>query len=233
MKKVTNVFSKSALLIAAVFCLYNCGETTKKKENQLNEVAMQASPPEDMKAPANIISLEEADAIYENYGKHRIPAIESYETQKRSPKQKFEAARFVDFDYQTIKDYIAYVDQEAKKAGVKEVTKLRLYFANYPDQAKFSDGKKVVHPRQNSIFMLPTLAYDNGNYGFYIDKDGKAKLIKDWKPKTEKGMGVLFKSDAKSEASLLPNFFTNSSLQGGQSLIMNRGNGGPPPVMDF
>lgn len=230
MKNTTKVLWKFSVLFVLVFSLTNCGDNKqkRKKENTPEE-----NPPV-LEAPANIVSLEQADAIYANYSKHRIPAIESYETKQRAPSEAFEAARFVDFDYQMIKDYIAYVDQEAEKAGVKKVTKLRMYFANYPNEKTFPDGKEVVHERQNSIFMTPTLAKNGGNYSFYIGDDGKPELIIDWKAEMHKGMGSVPEQQEKTHASLVPSFFTtNNSMFDGQSLILNRGNNGPPPKTEF
>jgi hypothetical protein len=106
-----------------------------------------------------------------------------------------------------IKDYIAFVDYEAAKAGVKKGTKLRMYFANYPDEKKMPDGKDVVHQRQNSIFLLPTMATNDENYGSYIGDDGKPKLIADWKAEMKKGMGSVMKRQSKEHASIVPNFF--------------------------
>lgn len=215
-----------AVIVILSISLINCNGTGKKE--QLQQVVAA-----EIDAPENIITLEQADDIYSNYSKHRVSAIESYETKERAPSEKFEAARFVDFDYETIKNYIAYIDQEAAKAGVKKVTKLRMYFANYPNKERFSDNKKVVHPRQNSIFMTPTLAKDGGNYSFYIGDDGKAKLIIDWKAEIQKGMGAVLGKQKVSEASLIPSFSLNSNLYAGTSLIFNRGGNGPPPPSEF
>lgn len=207
--------------------LSSCIEKDKKPQEEEEK-------PKEVKAPKNIISLEQAEAVYQNYSKHRITIIQNYETQERDPSASFEAARFVDFDYDTIKKYIAYVDQEAAKAGVKKVTTLRLYFANYPNKEDFPDGKKVVHPRQNSIFITPTLEKDGGNYSFYIGDDGKPKLVIDWKDNSmQKGMGALNEDSERNQASMIPNFSLNSSLEGGHSLIMNRSGSGPPPRSEF
>lgn len=228
MKKAQKLLWKFCIVSILTLSLTACGDGKEKPSPENNN----ENPPI-VEAPANIIALEQADDIYNNYTKHRVAVIENYETQERSPSEKFEASRFVDFDYQMIKDYIAFVDQEASKAGVKKVTKLRMYFANYPNKDKFSDGKKVVHKRQNSIFLLPTMAANNGDYGFYIGDDGKPKLIVDWKTEMQKGMGSVLKKQSKQHASLVPNFFTNSSLFVSQSLTLNYGNGGPPPKTDF
>lgn len=214
-------------LSAFVLTMGSCAE--KKQPKQEKEQIQK-----EVKAPESIISLKEANSIYDNYTKHRVSLIENYETEQRAPSEEFISARFVDFDYKTIKNYIAYVDQEASKAGVKEVTKLRLYFANYPNEGKFSDGKRIVHPRQNSVFMVPTLDKNGENYGFYIGDDGKAQLISDWKQGNKVGMGLdTSNPNKKAYASMTPTFTLNSNLQGGRSLTLNRGNGGPPPKTEF
>jgi hypothetical protein len=221
----------SYLIAVSIIALssYGCNEPTKKTQEEEKEVVKPI-----IEAPDNIISLGQADSIYNNYNDHRISIIENYEKRERVPEEDFKAARFVDFDYQTLKDYIAYVDQEAKKAGVKKVKTMRLYFANYPNTAKFPNGKMVVHKRQNSIFMLPTLDKDGEDYGFYIGEDGKAKLVIDWKNEINKGMGLNEKVIDKSYAGFLPNSFSlNSNLQGGTSLTLNYGGSGPPPLTDF
>lgn len=220
MKNAKHVLRNMAVFAVLTFTFISCNEAGKEKPHQEEKPEV----PKEIDAPKNIISIREASAIYDNYTNYRVPAIVQYETQQRAPSEKFEAARFVDFDYQMIKDYIAFVDKEAENAGVKKVTTLRMYFANYPDETKFKDDKDVVHPRQNSIFLLPTMAADGGNFGFFIGANGKAQLIKDMR--TNAGD----KSD-KSEASLLPSF--NTMFYSDQSLILNRGNSGPPPFGDF
>jgi len=219
-------FRKLSFLGMALLAILSLNLSCNDQSN--NEVSTEVIDP-----PIGIITLSEADAIYDNYSKHRVAGIESYETEQRAPKEEFQAARFVDFDYQMIKDYIAYVDQEAAKAGVKKVTKLRMYFANYPDKKKFSDGKAVVHPRQNSLFLLPTMAAKNGDYGFYIGADGKAKLIADWKASNSDGTGSILQEQEFNTASLVPNFFSSTNLKEGTSLTLNRGHSGPPPYGDF
>jgi hypothetical protein len=213
--------------ISSVLFIWSCQE--QKKDTTQDPKQQQEKP---VTAPESIISLEQADAIYENYSKHRVEVITQYETQTRAPEQTFIPARFVDFDYQTLKQYLKYVEQEAKKANVEKISTLRLYFANYPNEQKFPDGKRVVHPRQNSIFMLPTMDINGENEGFYIGTDGKAKLISDWKTDQEEGLGGITEP-RRTYASMVPNISLNTNLYGGTSLVLNRGNGGPPPKTDF
>ena len=217
------------VLSTLIFGFSSCADKAKKEPKETPDENSSI----EVKPPANIISLELADSIYNNYSKHRVSIIESYEIKQRAPQEKFEASRFVDFDFDTIKQYIDYVEQEANKAGVKKITKLRLYFANYPNQKKFPNGKDVVQPRHNSIFMLPTLDRNGLDYGFFIGANGKPELISDWKASTKKDVGLFSQSSRKSYAGFSVNFSLNSSLQRGNSLTLNFGNGGPPPKTDF
>ena len=225
MKRPTSITTK-ILCVLVLTSIFSCNQ--QQKENKPN-----SKTPPIVDAPTNIISLNEANAIYDNYSEHRVRLIEPYETQQRQPDEKFEASRFVDFDYDALKQYIAYIDQEAEAGGVKKITKLRLYFANYPNEEKFPNGKKVVHKRQNSIFMVPTLEKGGINYGFFIGDNGTAELIKDWKDSSKDGLGFSLDKKQEAQAGFVPNFVLNTSLQGSKSLAFNFGQGGPPPKTDF
>ena len=53
------------------------------------------------------------------------------------------------FSLDSLKQYIAYVEQEAKKRGKKNLG-LRVYFAAYPKEGNYSD------PGFSTVFMAPT-----------------------------------------------------------------------------
>ncbi|MEC3965191.1 hypothetical protein [Flagellimonas halotolerans] len=208
-KAVIAFFGATLLLFGA------CQQGPKKDE---------PTEPEEVLPPEGIISLEESKSLYDNYTKNRVGVIEEYEME-RYPDRKHIPARFTSFSYADIKDYMAYVEQEAKEAGV-EVASLRLYFANYPDKERFPDGKKVVHPRQNSIFLVPTTIIDGKELGFYIGADGKAKPIKGVVGNSETG-----EKDGPntSQAGFAPSLFQDDI----KSLNLNHGTSGPPPYTDF
>lgn len=217
-RKTAITFIASVSLLAS-----SCQQGPKKDgttpKNPKEHQEEQVSP------PRGIISLEESKSLYDNYTKHRWDMIHTYEME-RKPDEEFVPARYSDFDYATIKQYLAFVEQEAKEAGV-DISTLRIYFANYPDQERFPDGEKVVHPRQNSIFMLPTMKVDGQNWGFYIGADGKAKLIKGAVGET--GIGNTSEQGKRAQASLVPSISTASE---DQSLSLNHGNSEPPPHTD-
>lgn len=208
-RKTAIAFLASILLFAS-----SCQEGPKKEE-----------PIEPVSPPRGIISLVESKSLYDNYSRHRLDMIQKYELE-RKPDEAFVPARYSDFDYATIKQYLAFVEQEAKEAQV-DISTLRIYFANYPDKEHFPDGEKVVHPRQNSIFMVPTMKVDGQNWGFYIGADGKAKLIKGAVGET--GIGQTSAQGERAQASMVPSL---SAAYDEQSLNLNHGNSEPPPYTD-
>jgi hypothetical protein len=205
-------------------------------------------------APKQIIAVDEARSFYDDYTKRRVPLIQRYEdsinrvrasdklpkvqqradtskAQKEEGPARFDVARYVYYDYATIKQYIEYIEQEAKMANV-EISTLRLYFSNYPDDPQF------VHPRQNSIMLSPTVKRGERDYLFYIGElDGKAEAVlldNAFGPMKPDGMGDASPGDGKSYASFVPSLGSNRPnpvlpLQEGKSLTLNRGNGVPPP----
>lgn len=223
---------------AAFLILTGCGDQKTKEEESVVKI-------EEVKAPEQIISVEQARKMYQSYTERRVPLIQNYEKSQEVQKQEqtqvkdsFDVARYVYYDYQTIKDYLAYIEQEAAKADI-EISTLRFYFSNYPNEARFEDGKAVIHPRQNSIFILPASTVDNAQYGFYLkeQEDGSvapAYLSWDLSPYIPEGMGAVHEN-GKSLASMGPNFnnansSTMSTFQfGGGSTILNEGSSAPPP----
>ncbi|MEW2921360.1 hypothetical protein AB1A65_07825 [Muricauda sp. ANG21] len=222
-----NLKKVAAIILGAfLFTLGACQQGPKKEEPAESKAAVEQ---ERVSPPEGIISLEESKSLYDNYTKNRLGIIQQYEME-RKPEEEFEAARFTSFTYADMKHYMAYIEQEAKEAEV-DISSLRFYFANYPDKADFPDGSKIVHPRQNSIFIVPTMKVDGKDYGFYIGGDGKAKLIKDAVGET--AVGSTAKNQEKSYASFVPNIATSAMLQDGKSLNKNHGSSGPPPDGDF
>ncbi len=235
------IISKNALLrqfltFIVLLILAGCGEQKAKEE--VPEVKQ-----DEIKAPEQIVSVDQARSMYKTYTERRVPLIQKYEDayDKRDSQMKdsFDVARYVYYDYKTIKDYLAYIEQEAAKANV-EISTLRFYFSNYPNEVKFDDGRPVIHPRQNSVFILPATTVDNKQYGFFLieNEDGStlpAYLRWNLEPYKPEGMGVI-NEEAKSYAGLGPNMGSSAPssvnlmpLAAPRSTILNEGNAGPPP----
>ncbi|WP_149275051.1 hypothetical protein [Pareuzebyella sediminis] len=197
-----------------------------------------------------IIFPEEARQLYVNYEKRRVNLIQEYEDSLDEKEQgkmqngqesntadsngsKFDVARYVYYDYEDLKKYMAYIENEAKLSGEK-LTTLRFYFANYPNDEKFPDGKAVVHPRQNSIMMSPTIQRDGKEYIFYTEdaQDGKRRavlLANDFQRRKGEGTNEKSQAESKSEASLAPSFASPAPVFADRSTTKNEGSSAPPP----
>lgn len=218
MKIKKKKFLKGQILLFALTLIFlgACNEQPKKDVEQKMETE------EEITAPKEIISLDEAKVLCENYENRRIPSILEYEAANSDSEEKFIPTQFVAFNLKTLKKYIKYVEKEAHKAKVKPDS-LRIYLGNY--------GNKGKDPNRNTVFILPTAQIGSKYGGFYIGNDGEAKLMRDYWPKGNDGQGGQ-EGEPKSKASFMPTINANL-MQGGGSLVMNRGGSGPPPHTDF
>lgn len=208
------------LLLFLITLISSCGDEKQKPTNENQPF---------VEAPKQIIEAAEAKKLFNNYENRRVPLIQHYEDSINADGNKFDVARFVSYDIETMKQYISFVEQEAAEANTK-VKSLRIYFANYPDITGFK------HPRQNSVMILPTTEFKGIESGFYTTGDGeggrKAVTIRSLFSKNSDKIDIRLSTHPKpkSEASFTSLFFTlTSPFQGKQSLIMNRGTGTPPP----
>ncbi|MGI9546868.1 MAG: hypothetical protein ACR2MM_06515 [Flavobacteriaceae bacterium] len=227
MKNSKKLFS--LILFLGTFVLISCGERTKEEGT---DSKTEVDPPE------QIVSMDEARTMYDNYTTRREPLIRKFEDSintSRRDTSKFDVARYTFYDYDTIKQYLAYIEQEAAKAGV-EISSLRFYYSNYPDKEVFPDGSKVIHPRQNSFFIIPTLKQDGENYAFTteVGKDGQLQAVLlngQLQPYNPNEMGMNSRYTKKSYAGFTagsalttpPVLFENGSL------TLNHGGAAPPP----
>ena len=171
------------------------------------------------------------------YSERRVSMIQHFEDSVNISKRdtaKFDVARYTYYDYKTIKQYLAYIEQEAAKAGV-EISTLRFYYSNYPDEKTFADGTPVVHPRQNSIFIIPTLNQDGEEFAFLTQETGKpaqksAVLLNGQLEYYDEGKTGMYSDDeTKSYAGFsissppTPVMFNNGST------VLNHGGAAPPP----
>lgn len=193
------------------------------------------SDPGPVKPPSEIISVERASEMYENYSSRRVPIIKKYEDSVVSG-PSFTPTRYAEYDLETIKQYIAYIEYEAKQAKV-DVKTLRFYLSNYPNSEKFSNGDKVRYPRRNSFFILPTMEYNGENVGFSIEEiEGKYSAIPIARDTIKMGK-VNSKAQNVSNGQLNEaGFFMSASSTvlsaGSKSLILNDGQLVPPPGPD-
>ncbi|WP_347372815.1 hypothetical protein [Aequorivita sp. Q41] len=218
----TKITKRFLVLIFANLLFISCQETSTHKEPQYN------GPPK-----GKIISVAQAQNMYKTYTERRVPIIQKFEDSIDKQDEKFLPTRYAEYDLETIKQYIAYIEHEAKGAKV-DIKTLRFYLSTYPASDKFSDGKAVKYPRRNSFFILPTMAYEGNNVGFSIENmDGKRVAVPINK-NFGKTKNIDGESDDSSNQMNEAGFFTsnNSAVQKSTSLIINDGQLIPPPGDD-
>ncbi|WP_405203578.1 hypothetical protein [Dokdonia sp. LLG6352-1] len=157
--------------------------------------------------PKIIIDVQEAEDMYHRYGKDIAPILE-----KNNPNLK--ATRSLSIDYKTLKDYIAFIDQEANKT---EITGLRIYFAKYDDSQ--NDGRATVF--LNPIMEAGAIGDLRDDVSFAIKtEDGKSTAVP---------VGKLIKkpTTGSNRADL-----TMTIQNGVQSLAANDFPWSPPPNSD-
>lgn len=190
------------------------------------ETPEKAPEEQEVNAPKDIIALEEAQKLYDTYTERRVPIIERYE---EAHSEGIDVARFTSFDYATLKEYIAFIEQEAASANVA-ISSLRVYFGNYPPETESGSG----YPRKNTVFLVPTMTQDGQEFGFFIREDAEGKSVAIPIPEASgenTETGSLGETKKHSYATFAPP--SSPVFAGDQSLVLNRGNVGPPPKEDF
>ncbi|PKA97176.1 hypothetical protein B0O79_0826 [Flavobacteriaceae bacterium MAR_2009_75] len=210
---------------------------------------------EEVKEPEGIIvSLKDGKEFYDTYSERRANLIRKYENSlnKRTIKKEgtdepnqiqesesdtmvgdFVPTRYVEFDYEKLKSYIKFIEQEADGAEVS-ISNLRIYLTNYPNKDKFEDGKPIKEPRRNSVMMVPTTTNGKKDFAFYTADDSedgqrKAYLLTEELQETGESTG----GKQKTKASLAPGSFLKPAgppppPQNQQSLYGNEGGLRPP-----
>ncbi|QQX76731.1 MULTISPECIES: hypothetical protein [Aequorivita] len=218
----TQTIQTVLLLICINLMLFSCQDISTHNESPYE------GPPKD-----HIISVDRAQEMYDAYSQRRVPILQKYEDSIAADGSKFTPTRYAEYDLKTIKQYIAYIEHEAKEANV-EIQTLRFYLSNYPASDKFPNGDVVKFPKRNSFFVVPTMAYEGKNVGFYLeDIDGVYTAL----PINRNGLRGKDENKMRDEPQGNVNeagFFISAAptLQGGgtTSIIFNEGNITPPPA---
>ena len=174
--------------------------------------------------PKQIISIEDAATLFKEYTEGRVPhvvaALDSTE------QESFVPARYTDFDYKVIKEYIAYIEQEAK-AAKKDIKTLRIYYGVYPSD-KGDKSKKAT------VFLVPSTDFNGENMAFQVSRVGESTeaVPIPWDFGTGiKEMGMQMQQDQRQYATFgpMPASSAPAPVQRNGSLVLNDGNTAPPP----
>lgn len=205
------------LSLICVFCLslFSCQEGTTTTE-----------PPYEGPPKGHIITVERAQEMYDSYSERRVSIIKKYEDSIKPTPESFGATRYAEFDLATFKQYIAFIEHEANRAKV-DVSTLRFYLSNYPNSNNYPNGDAVKYPRQNSIFVVPTMDHNGENVGFSIEElEGKYSAV----PIRKRDGGNNDNNGVVNEAGFLSSNTTTLQVNT-TSLILNDGTIMPPPIL--
>lgn len=117
-------------------------------------------PPTVVEAPDMIIPIEKGAELFYNYRDNRIGLIEQYED-SLGIVDDYKATTSVTFDFEELKQYMKYVEKQAKKSKTR-IKGLRVYLGQY------SDTKDEEHPRAETVFFNPTMNKDGSEVSFAI-----------------------------------------------------------------
>jgi len=173
MKKTTLV----AAVLTAAFLMTSCDEPCDCEGDEAPILGV----------PSNIIPLASADSLYKNYGNSRVDLIELAEniteegdTIPKEDARYKKATRAVRLPYKQLKEYLAYIEQEADTAGV-EIVELRVYFGKYNDTfiEKNKKGRATVFLNPATEFTLADGKKDTVSYAIITGANGakRAEMV--------------------------------------------------------
>lgn len=165
--------------------------------------------------PDMAIELDEAIALYQNYGTNRVGLIEGFE-EELGEVDNYQATRSLTFNFKELRQYMDYVEQEAQSAGT-DILGLRVYLGQY-------DTKNSPHPNAETVFFNPTMKKGDNEVSFAIqNQNGNPTAVpvgqlQDYLEEIKKGQ---FKTPGKANLVFIQDDVT--------SLAGNFGHRRPPP----
>ncbi|RXG22393.1 hypothetical protein SAMN02745246_02170 [Leeuwenhoekiella marinoflava DSM 3653] len=165
-----------AVFLTATFLFSSC-------ENQNCDCEETETPV--LSAPGNIIPVAAADTLYKNYGNSRVSLIELAEnvtnegdTIVEGDARYKKATRAVTMPYKAFKEYIAYIEQEAKAADV-EIAEMRFYFGKYKNDfpQKNKKGRATLFLNPAAEFTLSDGTKDTVSYAIITGTNGKKRAM--------------------------------------------------------
>jgi len=218
MKKI-NIFT---LIFCCAILIVSCEKKTGSAVLPAS-IAPTALTQEEIPAPNMIISLQEAEDMYHRYGTTTASLIEETINIDRegnpiaeSSDQYVQATRSLSIDYKKLKEYLAFIEQEAGSANT-DISGVRIYFSQY---------KKGENDGRASVFLNPLM--EAGKKGDIRDDVSFAIATSRNKSKAVP-VGKLIKvpTTTSNKANL-----TMSIQDGVQSLAGNHFPWSPPPTDD-
>ncbi|MGJ8744113.1 hypothetical protein [Polaribacter sp.] len=152
--------TKILFLLTTTLVLSSCDKKQKKQNNKIEPVNLITTSlaQQKIEKPKTTISYEKAKELQQEYIATRAKVLNQalnknghFKGVTISKEKRFvEDVRDITFDLKTLKQYIAYVEQEAENKGLKGLG-LRVYLGAYPKKDKESKD-----PGFSTVFFMPT-----------------------------------------------------------------------------
>jgi len=140
MKVKTYYLGSILFTLVGILLLASCETTTTKEDDKQGEEDQDRKPP---KRPKETISLRRAHEMYKAYQ-------ERHEVLTKL-KDGEEEARYGWHSIDFYKNYIAYLEKESRKVGIR-ISGLRMYYVAYPE----NDDKSGKYAGYQTYFYVPT-----------------------------------------------------------------------------
>ncbi|WP_405251481.1 hypothetical protein [Dokdonia sp. Asnod3-C12] len=134
------------ILLLGGFLMLSCGGDPKGTPHTDDQSE------EPLAAPSTIITVQEAEDMYHRYGNQRVPLIETSvnidkdgNPIKPEDDRYVQATRSLSMDYKELKQYLAFIEQEAGEAKT-DISGLRIYFSQYPNGKNDSRATVFINP---------------------------------------------------------------------------------------
>lgn len=103
----------------------------------------------------HIIPINNAITMQQEFKTLRIDSLKPI-LEKTYGAKDFKDTQFVWFTLEDMESYINYIKAIKSANPKKDVSGVRIYFAAYPNKKVLND-RKIKHPRQQTVFMVPTV----------------------------------------------------------------------------
>jgi hypothetical protein len=204
--------------------------------------------PQDDILKKHLISSAQGKEMFAEFDKNRVQVLDS-KLQDLYRDRNFEDTKFIWYSLDEIKAYLKYIESIQKANPKQDVSGLRIYFAAYPNSEKFESGRTINHPKQQTVFMIPTVAveggdkeYNNLNHLPFIIQsstsnklEGQFEIVEEFMDGHNKKERLeLFRKQAKkiekASVGISASLFSSDTEE--TSTIYNEGEMTPPPYKD-
>lgn len=219
----------------------SCTNETKNKKSNTKK-----SHPFESMLNTHIIPVSHGIKLKQEYVSKRTEPLEPLLKEIYNDSM-FVDTEFIHFSLEDMKNYVNFLEHIQAENTDKEVSGIRIYFGAYENMPRM-DGRPVKYPKQQTVFMVPTVNigkvntdFDNLNHlPFYVEGTienpykGKFLIIDDLmlNYNKEERLNMANQKTTSQKAFIGSSVETKSPLQQNiiTSTVFNEGEMSPPPL---